>query len=75
MDFGVFYAKIRPMVDWFKTHPGVFILISIFILVFAIFSMDDTHSSTGAWFWIVIAIIMFLFGLGATTGIGFGMSF
>ena len=62
-------------IRWIQQHPFVLILAAIIIIFFAVFRRDESSSSAGMWFWLVIAIALFLTGMGLMTGMGFGMSF
>ena len=74
-DLDVFLQQCKQAFIAYISNGWYCIISAVVILIFAIFSMTDRQSSAGSWTFIVIAVVLFMMGLGNLTGMGFGMSF
>ena len=75
MDFSILISKFKQFLRIFVDYPGLNIVIAIVILFYVLWTARERQSSSGVWLLLVIAVFLFMFGLGGITGLGFGMSF
>ena len=75
MDFSVITSKIGQFFRWFERYPGACIVLGIVLMIIAFIQMRERQSSEGMFTIVIIAVFLFIYGLGGITGLGFGMSF
>ena len=75
MDFSALYSKITRFFSSILENGGLCIVLAIVFLLYAVTVMRERKSSAGMFFVIVIAVALFMIGMGNLTGLGFGMSF
>lgn len=75
IDLSATMSRARQAFEAFISNGWYCIIVAVIVLVFAVFSMSERQSSAGSWFFIVVAVFLFMIGLGNLTGLGFSMSF
>lgn len=75
MDVSVLMSKLAQMWRMFLSNGWYPIIVGVIVMVFALFSMSQRQSSAGSWFFVLLAAVLFIYGLGQLTGLGFSMSF
>ena len=70
-----FKTKLIHAFDVFKDYPWLAIVLGVLFLIYAVAKMRERQSSAGSWVVIIIAVILFMYGLSGVTGLSLYMSF